>query len=197
MRLGLIGPTESDTAALQRAAELLVSELEADILLYLGTDAIARDFASRHLRPAYQPGLDRRVATVATSGTPAEIEELLDELRRAEHVDRLRVLPEPPARAIEMIDDRIVLAMYARQDVEEEDVVNANLVVYGDGGELAFRRFGAKCLFSPGPLNGGCIGLVEGGEDNGGVTLTALDLEGRVLWVEPVQGRGAKVMVAP
>ncbi len=70
-------------------------------------------------------------------------------------------------------------------------------VVYGDGKELMFKRFGPRCFFCPGPLETGHLGLLDDQSETGGVMLEAITLSGEVCWSEPIQGRGAKVMVAP
>jgi len=43
----------------------------------------------------------------------------------------VRRLPPPPARAIEMIDDRVVLLVHDKAVLDEEDIANAHLIVYG------------------------------------------------------------------
>jgi hypothetical protein len=96
-----------------------------------------------------------------------------------------------------MVDDRIVLIVRHKSMVAEEDVINSNVVVYGDAKELMFKRFGPRCFFSPGPLASGCVGLLDDQSETAGVVLRALYLNGDVRWNEPIQGRGAKVMVAP
>ncbi len=110
---------------------------------------------------------------------------------------KLRVVPRPPARSVEMVADRVVLVVHRKSDINEEDLINASVVVYGNGPELQFKRFGPRCFFSPGPLEQGKIGLLEESSDDGGVVLQAFELDGTMLWSEPVHGRGAKVMVSP
>ncbi|MGB9340808.1 MAG: hypothetical protein WCB63_16300 [Polyangiales bacterium] len=197
MRLGFIGPAKSDVAALERAAELLICDLEVDTLIYLGEDAALRGFMSKHELDASESALAQQVADVATSGTSDEIEEVLRKLRGARYLAKLRVAPPPPRRAMEMLDDRIALIVRNKSTIGEEDVINSNIVVYGDAKELLFKRFGPRCFFSPGPLESGHIGLLDDQSETGGVVLQAIKLSGELSWSEPIQGRGAKVMVAP
>ncbi|MDH3483646.1 MAG: hypothetical protein OEM16_05410 [Myxococcales bacterium] len=75
--------------------------------------------------------------------------------------------------------------------------MNSNVVVYGDAKELAFKRYGPRCFFSPGPLEGGHLGILDDEKEGGGITLRAIDLTGEVSWTEPIQGRGARMKVAP
>lgn len=197
MRLGFIGPASADTAALERAAKLLIVEYEVDQVIYLGEDDALREFVAAHESEDDGHGVEQRVAQVAATGSPSDIEDVLLRLRGARYLEKLRVAPHPPTRAMEMLDDRIVLIVRHKRTIGEEDVVNSNVVVFGDARELMFKRFGPRCFFSPGPLDTGHVGLLDDHSEAGGVVLKALDLDGEILWTEPIQGRGARVMVAP
>jgi len=195
MRLGFIGPANTDAVALERAAKLLICDLEVDAVIYLGEDDALRDFVVAHESDGN--GLEQRVAEVAATGSADDIEDVLRKLRGARYLGKLRVAPPAPRRAMEMLDDRIVLIVRNKSTIGEEDVINSNVVVYGDAPELMFKRFGPRCFFSPGPLGMGHIGLLDDRSESGGVVLKAIDLSGEVSLSEPIQGRGAKVMVAP
>jgi hypothetical protein len=195
MRLGFIGPANTDAVALERAAKLLICDLEVDAVIYLGEDDALRDFVAAHESDGN--GLEQRVAEVAATGSADDIEDVLRKLRGARYLGKLRVAPPAPRRAMEMLDDRIVLIVRNKSTIGEEDVINSNVVVYGDATELMFKRFGPRCFFSPGPLGMGHIGLLDDRSESGGVVLKAIDLSGEVSLSEPIQGRGAKVMVAP
>jgi hypothetical protein len=197
MRLGLIGPANTDTAALERAAKLLIVEYEVDQVIYLGEDDALREFVTAHESEGNGHPIEQQVARVAATGSPSDIEDVLVQLRGARYLEKLRVAPRPPTRAMEMLDDRIVLIVRNKTTLGEDDVVNSNVVIYGDARELMFKRFGPRCFFSPGPLTGGGLGLLDDRSEAGGVELRAIDISGEILWTEPIQGRGAKVMVAP
>lgn len=197
MRLGFIGPAKKDAAALGRAVEVLIGELDADAVVYLSEDQALFDFLASRESTTGESSIEQQVAEVAATGSPGAIAEVLAKLRSAHHLSKLRVAPAPPTRAMEMLDDRVVLVVRHKSTIGEEDVINSNVVVYGDAKELMFKRFGPRCFFSPGPLQGGSLGLMDDGSEIGGVVLQAVDLEGEVRWTEPIQGRGAKVMVAP
>jgi len=197
MRLGFIGPAKSDVAALEHAAKLLICDLEVDTVVYLGEDLALREFITKHESDPNDFPLDQQVADVATHGGMEQIEEVLRKLRGARFLGKLRVAPPPPRRAMEMLDDRIALIVRNKSTIGEEDVINSNIVVYGDANELMFKRFGPRCFFSPGPLEGGHLGLLDDQSESGGVVLTAVKSDGELCWNEPIQGRGAKVMVAP
>ena len=70
MRLGFIGPADADPAALQSAARLLVSDLDADAVLYLGADAALKAFIAGQPARGGQGVVGHRIADVAESGSP-------------------------------------------------------------------------------------------------------------------------------
>jgi len=197
MRFGFIGPANTDASALERAAKLLVVEYEVDQLIYLGEDDALREFVATHESEKDAPSVEQQVARVAATGTPSDIEDVLRRLRGTRYLEKLRVAPRPPTRAMEMLDDRIVLIVRNKAVVGEEDVMNSNVVIYGDAVELMFKRFGPRCFFSPGPLEGGYLGILDDQPEAGGVELKAIHVGGEIRWAEPIQGRGAKIMVAP
>ena len=197
MRLGFIGPAGTDAAALEQAAKLLICDFEVDTVNYLGEDDALREFVAAHESDDSRHTIEQRVAEVAATGSTEDIEDVLRRLRGARYLSKLRVAPPPPTRGMEMLDDRIVLIVRNKAIIGEEDVINSNVVVYGDAKELMFKRFGPRCFFSPGPLDVGHLGLLDDHSEAGGVVLNAIDLNGEISWSEPIQGRGAKVMVAP
>jgi hypothetical protein len=198
MRFGFIGPAGSDARLLEQAVELLINDLEAETVIYLGADEAIRDFITSHQSAKREQSFEEQVARIAATGSPSEIIDVVRSLRGARYLERLSVLPQPPANLIEMIDDRIILLVRTKASIGEEDVINSNVVVYGDASKLTFKRYGPRCFFSPGPLvEGGHVGTLDDEAESGGVTLKALDLAGTVSWAEPIQGRGAKMKVAP
>lgn len=197
MRLGFIGPAHVDAMALGQAAQLLICDFEADAVMYLAEDQALVAFIASHRPHDGERSLEQSVADVAATGSPEDIEDVLRRLRGARYLEKLRVAPAPPTRGLEMIDDRIVLIVRHKSLIAEEDVINSNVVVYGDAKELMFKRFGPRCFFSPGPLSAGYVGLLDDESEAGGVRLRALDTTGQIAWSEPIQGRGAKVMVTP
>jgi hypothetical protein len=197
MRLGFIGPAQTDAAALEQAAKLLICDFEVDTLIYLGEDDALREFVAAYESEDSDHTIERCVAEVAATGSAEDIKDVLQKLRGARYLGKLRVAPPSPRRAMEMLDDRIVLIVRNKSTIGEEDVINSNVVIYGDAQELMFKRFGPRCFFSPGPLDAGHVGLLDDRSEAGGVVLKAIDLSGQITWSEPIQGRGAKVMVAP
>lgn len=199
MRIGLVGPAEGNVTALREATELLVGELEVDQAIYLGTDdAVDRMVStwSREIMGTDNPseGFLDRAATLAEHGTPQDIESLLSADAQLQRLSCIHRLPPSPARAVEMIDDRIVLVVYDKRVLDEEDIANANVIVYGKSDEALLKQFGPRCFFTPGPLSGRKIGLLEV-EESGRVAVAVYDPSGKAMWRETLQTRTAKLMV--
>ncbi|MCB9635660.1 MAG: hypothetical protein H6721_26370 [Sandaracinus sp.] len=199
MRIGLIGPAvSSDDDALRDAVEFLLGDAEAELAVYLGDDDAADRFANRLQRdlrgPDARPFLDRAV-DLACEGTPEQLLEALDADRQLHRLERLRALPPAPARAVEIIGDRIVLMVHDKRVLDEDDIANATMIVYGRSDELLLKRFGPRYFFSPGPLAGGKVGLLEADEE-GRIALSAFAPSGEPLWREVLQGKRSKLSVS-
>ncbi len=199
MRIGLLGPAGDDEGALREAAEFLLGDAAVDQAIYLGLDDTVERVVVSWAKEithglADEDAFLERAASLACKGTPEEIETLLAADAQLERLSLLRTLPPPPARAIEMIDDRIVLVVHDKAILDEEDIANASLIVYGKSDEALLKRFGPRCFFTPGPLSAGCVGMVEL-ERDGLIVVGLFDPSGVPLWREPLQGRTAKVSV--
>lgn len=200
MRIGFVGPAEGDEATLRVAAEFLVGAAEVDQLVYLGEDDAAerlvRTWAKEILGDVSgEDDFLERAAALARSGSAEAIERLLAADERVERLACIRTLPPPPARAIEMIEDRILLVVHDKGILDEEDIANANVIVYGKSTEPLLRRFGPRYFFTPGPLSGQRVGMLEL-EADGQVVVALFEPTGTPVWREPLQGRTAKVSVS-
>lgn len=196
MRIGLLGPTD-DEAAFREAVLFLLADAEADQVVYLGPGEIAEraiEAWSREMGADPERAFLDRVAVLARGGTPQELFALLEKDNEVARLAAVRKLPPPPARAVEMIDDRMVLFVHDKAILDEEDIANAHLIVYGKAGESDLRRFGRRAFFTPGPLAGGHVGVLEASED--GVTVALYDLAGVPIWREALAQAATKVTVA-
>lgn len=213
MRIGLVGPADVDGAAsadasgaqtyahaaFREAVLFLLGDAEADQVVYLGEGA----HAERALAAwAHELGGDdaeecffRQAAELASSGTADAIEALLARDAELARLRAVRKLPPPPARAVEMLDDRVVLFVHDKAILDEEDIANAHLVVYGRASQAELRRFGRRAFFTPGPLRQGRVGVLEASEE--GVTIALYDTSGAPLWREALAPRATKVTVSP
>jgi hypothetical protein len=200
MRIGLLGSAEGDSALVRKAAEFALDKLSAEQVVYLGADDAARDAARAWAGdllqgiPGEQGFLDRAFELCA-SGSAADLQELLRRDREARRLSALRSLPAAPARAVEMFEDKIVLFVHDKAQLDAEDIANAYLVVYGRSKSVALNHFGPRTFFSPGPLKTGQIACLERHGDSG-VAVVQLDLHsGAVLGRTPLSAGRSKMVV--
>lgn len=201
MRIGLVGPANGDGAVLREALEFLLSDVLVDQAIYLGHDEETVDDALRAWSAElFDGGVDHtdvfldRAVEVAVGGTPREIEALLSAELAVRRLDRVRKLPPAPARAVEMLADRIILAVYDKSVLDEEDIANAQLIVYGKSGTAELRRFGPRYFLTPGPLSEHQVAVLELEED-GQVSIALFETSGLPVWRETMARRTTKLNV--
>jgi hypothetical protein len=200
MRIGLLGPAEGDSALVRKAAEFALDALGAEQVVYLGADDAARDAAqswsSEILKaPFGEAAFLDRAFELARTGAPAQIDELLRRDADAKRISALRVLPAAPTRAVEMFEDKVVLFVHDKAQLDAEDIANAYLVVYGRSKVVALNHFGPRTFFSPGPLKAGQLACVERHGESG-VALVQLDLNsGEVIGRTPLSVGRSKMVV--
>ncbi len=192
MKLGFVGPAAGDRDLLEEALEFLLNDAGVDQAIYLGLDdtvgAVVDAWARRLAGDAADGAFLEEAVRLAREGDAESIDELL---RRDEALARLsciRTLPPAPSRAIEMIEDRIVTVVHDKSVLDEEDIANSSLLVYGKSDDALLKRFGPRYFFTPGPLSGGTIGIVEA-EKDGQVVVATFAPSGAPLWRESLQGR--------
>lgn len=199
MRIGFIGPLhDADVQTLRDAAEFLLGDVEVDQAIYLGEDGAADAMADAWVRELEGEGEGdflARAASVAREGTADDILAFLAADHQVERLGRLRTLPPPPARAVEMVEDRIVLAVHDKAILDEEDIANASVIVYGHGPKLLLKRFGPRYFLTPGPLSEGAIVLLDADEE-GKIVAAAYQTTGAPVWQEVLQGKKSKVSVS-
>ncbi len=194
MRLGLIGPANGDVALLEEATDFLLDDLGVQGVVYLGIDDTLQGLANTEA-PSPRGPLDATTLRTAIGGSADELRELTRAHRRARRLQRIQTVPYPPTRAVEMLDDRIVMIVYDKGILDEEDIINSTLIVYGKSQELFVKRFGPRVFFTPGPLDGRNVGVLHR-ESDGQSAIEAYDLDGNTVLREPLHGRGAKMMVS-
>jgi len=168
MRIGLLGPADGNLTLLREASEFLLRDYGVDQTVYLGpSDGAVEQVVERWSREVMgrdgssEDAFLSQAAQLALTGDSQSIRTLLardDEVRR---LSTLRCLPPPPARAVEVFDDKVVLFVHEKSLLDEEDIANAFLVVYGRSKACALNRFGPRTFFTPGPLKAGRIAVIE------------------------------------
>lgn len=195
MRIGFVGPASGDTDTLARAIELLLADPAVEQVIYLGddgaADAVMASWSERSMGP--EEFLDR-AAHLAAHGSPERILQLLDEERAAARLAAVRRLPAHPARAIEMMDKWIVLAVHDKAVLDEEDIANAQIIVYGRSEAPDLKQFGPRAFFTPGPLANGTVGRLD--VDGSAMHIRVLSLDGDVRDTKTLQTTTAKLVVS-
>ena len=162
MRLGLLGPAEGDVAGLGKAAEFLLMTAKVNRAVYLGLDAALDRAVAAWARRLVgddpsDEGAWRRAADVAASGTPEQIDKFVSAERARIRLKSLEILPQA-GRTIEMVGDRVAVLIYDKAQLDEEDILAANLLVYGKSDQPLVKKIGTRWFVSPGH-----VGCKEGG----------------------------------
>jgi hypothetical protein len=204
MKIGFIGPASRHDPRLRRAAEFLLMGAEVEQAIYLGVDTVIDDVVQTWSRDVMSLGQDEeqdpeeafldRAARLAASGGPDDIDALIEADARVERLASIRRLPPPPSRAVEMVEDRIVLVVYDKAVLDEEDIANAHVIVYGKSEQPLIRKFGPRYFFTPGPLERDRVGMIEQ-EDEGVIVASLFDTAGACIARETLQTRAAKLTV--
>ncbi len=196
MRIGLLGPTD-DEETLREATSFLLGDADADQVVFLGESSFLEVAITRW---ASDLGLGRGTSFVdrALVACLSENPRTLDEFLTADHYARrlldVRRLPDAPARAIEFMDDRVVLFVRDKSILDEEDIANANLIVYATGAESQLHKFGRRAFFTPGPLSAGRVGVIESSDE--GFSVAVYDVSGMPILRESLANAVTKLTVA-
>jgi hypothetical protein len=168
MRLGLLGPSQGNSAALGRAAEFILDKARVDRAVYLGDDgaleSMVTSWAERLVGPdPSDDGAFRRGAALAVGGDSAQIDTFITSERARLRLRKLESLPRGGARTIEMIGDRVAVVIHDKANLDEEDILSANILVFGKSSEPLVKKIGARWFVSPGVIGcpGGGVAVIE------------------------------------
>lgn len=201
MKLGLLGPAGNDVGALGRAAEFLLNGPRVHRAIYLGNDgALDRAVAAWARKLVGDDPSDesawRRAAEMALGGTPEQIDKFVHAERARLRLKALEALPEHVARTIEMLSDRVAVLIHDKADLDEEDILAANLLFYGKATAPLVKKIGTRWFITPGPIGceGGGLAVVD--DDRDEVVVTIYDGTGKPTLRETlVTPRGTKMRV--
>ena len=172
MRLGLLGPSQGNSATLGRAAEFVLNVARVDRAVYLGDDgamdSTVTTWATRLVgADPTDNGTFTRAAALALEGDSAQIDRFLVSERARLRLRALESLPRGEGRTIEMVGDRVAVLIHDKAHLDEEDIASANLLVYGKSDEPIVRKIGARWFISPGVM--GCphggVAVIEDTDD--------------------------------
>jgi hypothetical protein len=201
MRLGILGPANGDMIGLARAAQILLDEAHAEKVVYVADDGaldrVVVTWASEIVgaNPSGE-GLFKRAAARCAQGAPQEIDSFVEGERARLRLSVFVSLPSAQSRTIEILDGRVVLFVYDKATLDEEDIVAAQLLVFGKSREPIIRKVGARVFLTPGPIGcptGGSAVLDDGAD---GIRIEILGPGGVVTASDQVGGpRPGKVRV--
>ncbi len=184
MRFAVLGPAGGDLVALEKGASLMLFELEAEQVVYLGADdaldRLVLEWARRLVGPdPSEDGLWARAADRCVSASEGEIDRFIAAERRRERLKALKCLPQAPARTIEILEGRVAVLLYDKALLDEEDILSASLLIYGKSTEPVVRQVGARTFIAPGELGRGPGGIALLSDDaNGDLTVSIYDPTG-------------------
>ncbi|MDP3274322.1 MAG: hypothetical protein Q8Q09_03950 [Deltaproteobacteria bacterium] len=201
-KFGFIGPCRGDAKVMHPPAERLLFEHHVDRVVYLGADdALDRaigGWAERLGAPKSEEDFLDEIALIALDAPPEALMDLLARDKQSRRLGDLAALPAPPSRAVELIGDRVLLMVFDKGVLDEEDVANATLIVWGNAREPQLRAIGPRVFLSPGWLGLGTPGhsaLVECTEET--LYCAIFDEDGAVKLEHRVAlARGGKVGVS-
>lgn len=184
MRLGLLGPSEGDVASLGRAAEFLLNSAKVNRAIYLGNDGALDRAVSAWARKLVgdDPSDDnawKRAAEIAVKGAPEQIDKFVQIERARLRLKALESLPEKVSRTIEMFGDRVAVLIHDKAQLDEEDILAANILVYGKAESALIKRVGGRWFVTPGHIGtaGGGVAVIE--DTNDDVVVTVFDGAGK------------------
>ena len=201
MRLALLGPADSNVAMLARAAATALERLAADKVIYLGgDDALDRlVFEWARMMGAESSLVDRLADDDGgiLAGNDAAIRAEVERERARRRLMALRTLEGPGMRALELLNERIVVLVDDKSVLDEEDLLPATIIAFGKGDKV-IRRVGTRVFVAPGHPAKGTEGLalLDEGEGAIGITVTLHDVDGAVTQRDFVEtSRSAKLKV--
>lgn len=197
MRLGIIGPAKGDVRALAHAVECLLDVVGVQRILYLAPDSsldlLVRAWARSLVgNSPNEDSLLARATLRCANASPEAIEAFVAAERARARLRALSFLPEGNRRTVDFFDGRVVLFMYDKAILDEDDVVGATVFVYGRSNEPKIKRIGSRMFVTPGPLGAPQGGLLVMGEGpSGGVRVEIRNLDGSIFAEEMLGGSGS------
>ena len=185
MRLGILGPAHGDLSALARGAQQLLDESRAEKVLYLADDdaldEVVAGWAQKLVGAnADEAALFDRAASRCAVASPAEVDAFVASERARLRLKVLVSLPPSPGRTIEFLDGRVVLFVYDKAALDEEDIVAASLLVFGKSQEPMIKKVGTRTFMAPGWVTSETGGRALLDDASGGLHIEIFNAKGVV-----------------
>lgn len=195
-RVVAIGPAGGHSASLVQVLERILGHEETRQVIYLGQDNAASQAVEQLAGGMPEERFLREAVHVALQGSAEELAALLQSEAQGQRLSAVRCLPPAPARAVEMLERWMLLSVFDKAILDEDDIANAHVILYGKSDSAALKRFGPRCFFAPGPLSGGHLGVLSV-SSAGDLILDLQDLRGNTVQREEFPAGPAKVVVTP
>jgi hypothetical protein len=157
MRLGLLGPAVGREDSLERAMRFLQLEIDAHRVVYLDVDdaldRVVRRWAEALVGP--DPGeaaIFARAAEHCVEASPEQIDRFIFAEQERRRLQVFESLPGDDSRAIELLHGRVVVMIYDKALLDEEDIVSASVLAFGKSREPLVKHVGSRWFLSPGTL---------------------------------------------
>jgi hypothetical protein len=157
MRLGLLGPAVGREDTLERAMRFLQREIDVHRAVYLDVDdalerVVARWAESLVGGEPHEAAIFARAAARCAAATPDQIDRFIHAEQERRSLQVFESLAGTDSRAIELMNGRVVVMIYDKSTLDEEDIVSASVLAFGKGREPLVKQVGSRWFLSPGTL---------------------------------------------
>jgi hypothetical protein len=175
---------------------MLLDDAQVDKGIYLADDgaldAVVRNWARVMVggNPS-EEALFMRAAARCAEASPEAIDAFVTRERARERLRVLTSLPEGARRTIEFLDNRVILFVYDRAILDEEDIAAASVLVFGRSVDPQLKRIGSRLFVAPGRIGwpGAGCGVLDD-EGGGGLRIEIRGGDGAVTAQETMGGGG-------
>jgi len=180
MRLALLGPAEGHTTELLAAARFLLDEKQVDRAIYLGLDgaldAVIEAWAESLVGPdPSEEGVWARAAESCLRASPEAIDSFISKERERGKLRVFESLPDAETRLVEMLGGALVVMIYDKGRLNEEDMLPARLLIFGKGKGATVKQVGQRWFLSAGSLDDAAGGIMLLEDLDEGIDLTLFD----------------------
>src|SRR5207244_2162724 len=119
-----------------------------------------------------------RAATIALEGEPGAIDRFVATERARLRLRALEALPEEVSRTIEMVGDRVAVLIHDKAQLDEEDILAANILAFGKNEGALVHKVGPRWFISPGPIAGPGGGLAVLDDEQDDVVVSIFEATG-------------------
>jgi hypothetical protein len=199
MKIAFMGPGSSDASSLGDVVRRLAATGEYEKIVYLGDDDSIDQIVDAwraELGAASLEGTLTEATRLASHGSAGDIHAFLDRHGQASALSNIVRVPAAPARTIELLDDRILTIVFDKATLNEDDIANSTVLIYGKSPEPFVRQIGPRYFLTPGPISRGVIGVAEV-DATGQAFLGLYSLDGTTVWRDAVQSaRASRIRVS-